>query len=67
MEADVEVEALRAIFGDEITIESNLDNSLTIVRKKVRPNDQEGVSSASVVVEFELGTKARFKRIVCIK
>uniref|UniRef100_A0A158P840 RWD domain-containing protein n=1 Tax=Angiostrongylus cantonensis TaxID=6313 RepID=A0A158P840_ANGCA len=63
MEADVEVEALRAIFGDEITIESNLDNSLTIVRKKVRPNDQEGVSSASVVVEFELGTKARFKRI----
>ncbi|KAK6056759.1 RWD domain protein [Cooperia oncophora] len=55
MEADAEIEALRSIFGDEISVNSNHDRSLTTVRKKVRPNDEEGVSSASIVVEFELG------------
>ncbi|KAJ1348375.1 hypothetical protein KIN20_003666 [Parelaphostrongylus tenuis] len=57
MEADVEIEALRSIFGDEIVVETKDDRSLTSVRKKVRPNDEEGVSSASLIVEFELGTK----------
>ncbi|PIO62821.1 RWD domain protein, partial [Teladorsagia circumcincta] len=55
MEAEAEIEALRSIFGDEISVNSNHDRSLTTVRKKVRPNDEEGVSSASIVVEFELG------------
>nr|CDJ94421.1 RWD and Zinc finger domain containing protein [Haemonchus contortus]CDJ97082.1 RWD and Zinc finger domain containing protein [Haemonchus contortus] len=57
MEAEAEIEALRSIFGDEISVNSNPDRSLTIVSKKVRPNDEEGVSSASIVVEFELGPK----------
>ncbi|EYB84035.1 hypothetical protein Y032_0324g2540 [Ancylostoma ceylanicum] len=54
MEAEAEIEALRSIFGDDIVIETNQDKSVTVVRRKVRPNDEEGVSSASLVVEFEL-------------
>ncbi|WKX98218.1 hypothetical protein Q1695_013697 [Nippostrongylus brasiliensis] len=55
MDAHAEIEALLSIFGDELCVESKPDRSLTCVRKKVRPNDEEGVSSASIVVEFELG------------
>ncbi|KAL6726879.1 hypothetical protein Aduo_008807 [Ancylostoma duodenale] len=54
MEAEAEIEALRSIFGEDIVVETNQDKSVTVVRRKVRPNDEEGVSSASVVVEFEL-------------
>ncbi|RCN51407.1 RWD domain protein [Ancylostoma caninum] len=54
MEAEAEIEALRSIFGEDIVVETIQDKSVTVVRKKVRPNDEEGVSSASVVVEFEL-------------
>ncbi|KAK6743759.1 hypothetical protein RB195_010822 [Necator americanus] len=54
MEAEAEIEALQSIFGDDITVEANSDRSVTVVRRKVRPNGEEGVSSASVVAEFEL-------------
>ncbi|CAJ0599216.1 unnamed protein product [Cylicocyclus nassatus] len=57
MEAEVEIEALQSIFGDEISVETDHDRCVTIVRRKVRPNDEGGVSSASIVVEFELGPK----------
>ncbi|ETN77445.1 hypothetical protein NECAME_11018 [Necator americanus] len=58
MEAEAEIEALQSIFGDDITVEANCDRSVTVVRRKVRPNGEEGVSSASVVAEFELSLES---------